>query len=72
VVIERKEGVYMEVRLYMEFGSIRCILRKMDPNYAFVCDEKNLALGHISFENYKLLYKGVGPEELKEYKIIKK
>lgn len=62
----------MEVRLHMEFGSIRCILRKMDPNYAFVCDAKNSALGHISFENYKLIYKGVGYELLKEYKFIKK
>lgn len=62
----------MEVRLYMEFGSIRCMLRKMDPNYAYVCDARNSALGHISFENYKLIYKGVGPEELKEYKFIKK
>lgn len=35
----------MKVRLYMEFGSIRCILRKMDPNYAFVCDEKILHWG---------------------------
>lgn len=44
----------------------------MHPNYAYVCDARNSALGHISFENYKLIYKGVGPEELNEYKLIKK
>lgn len=62
----------MEVRLYMEFGSIRCKLRKMEPNYAFICDERNCSFGYMSFENYKLIYKGINREGLKDYKLIKK
>jgi len=62
----------MEIRLNTDFGSIRCTLRKMDPNTAFICDVNNIAFGHIVFENYKLIYKGVDTcEWINKYKLIK-
>ncbi len=62
----------MEVRIVTDFSSIRCKLRKMEPNCAFICDAKDISFGYISFENHRLTYTGINHEGLKNYKLIKK
>jgi len=62
----------MEIRLKMEFGSMRCKLGKMEPGIAFIYDARNMAFGRIEFDNYRLVYTGINAENLKTYSLSRK
>lgn len=62
----------MEIRLNMEFGSMRCKLGKMEPGVAFIYDARNMAFGRIEFDNYRLIYTGINAENLKTYSLSRK